>query len=89
MHANPLPLLVDELFDVEAAIRELERRKETLRAGILDELRRASLGGIESRRGLVTLQGYSSFRRLQMSREVLRSSGEEHHHEGIVMRIRR
>ncbi|MFA5863018.1 MAG: hypothetical protein WDA16_15105 [Candidatus Thermoplasmatota archaeon] len=122
MDESPLPLLVDELFDVEDAIRELERRKEKLRAGILDELRRTALGGIESRRGSVALQAYSSFKGLRASQvlpfvmergwtddalfvngrgihklaspfpavmDVLRSSGDEHHHEGIVMRLRR
>src|SRR5438128_12614889 len=65
--SDALPLLVEELFDVEDAIRDLETRKETLRAAIRGELAKEQLGGIKLARGSISTQTAASFRGLKAS----------------------
>ncbi|MEA3199038.1 MAG: hypothetical protein QOE90_466 [Thermoplasmata archaeon] len=65
--SEALPLLVEELFDVEDAIRDLESRKETLRAAIRDALAQEKLGGIQLARGSISTQTLASFRGLKPS----------------------
>src|SRR5437016_5840109 len=59
MDSAMLSLILDEYFDLQAAIDELEARREKLRAGILRECARER--GFDHPRGRVRISRYESF----------------------------